>query len=160
LPSDELSLENATTIIKTSATPYIIDPSTQATEWLKKHHLKEGNVEITSFNDDRFFLSLELSVRFGKTLIVLNVDSIHPILYPLLRNEVIGQGPYKAVQVGEKQVDFNQNFKLFLVTHNSKPSLSNDGRSLTCVVNFTTTRAGLTGQLLARALKQERPELE
>jgi len=38
--------------------------------------------------------------------------------------------------------------------------LSNDGRSLTCVVNFTTTRAGLTGQLLARALKQERPELE
>jgi dynein heavy chain 2 len=160
LPSDELSLENATTIVKTSATPYIIDPSSQATEWLKKHHLQVGNVEITNFNDDRFFLSLELSVRFGKTLIVLNVDHIHPILYPLLRSDIIGQGPYKAVQIGEKQVDFNPNFKLFLVTHNSKPSLSNDGKSLTCVINFTTTRAGLTGQLLAKALKQERPELE
>ena len=29
-----------------------------------------------------------------------------------------------------------------------------------CMINFTTTRAGLTGQLLGRALHLERPELE
>jgi dynein heavy chain 2 len=160
LPSDELSLENAIAILKNSAIPYIIDPSSQATEWLKKHYEKEGNMEVISMNDEKFFLSLELSVRFGKTLVVLDVDNIPPILYPILRKDIIGQGPYKVVQIGEKQVDFSSNFKLFLVTNNPKPSLSNDGRSLTCVVNFTTTRAGLTGQLLAKALKNERPELE
>ena len=34
------------------------------------------------------------------------------------------------------------------------------GQSLVCMINFTTTRAGLTGQLLGRALHLERPELE
>ena len=31
---------------------------------------------------------------------------------------------------------------------------------MVCMINFTTTRAGLTGQLLGRALHLERPELE
>ena len=35
-----------------------------------------------------------------------------------------------------------------------------DGRSLVCVINFTTTQSGLTGQLLSRALHLEKPELE
>ena len=34
------------------------------------------------------------------------------------------------------------------------------GQSLVCMINFTTTRAGLTGQLLGRALHLEKPELE
>ena len=31
---------------------------------------------------------------------------------------------------------------------------------MVCMINFTTTKAGLTGQLLGRALHLERPELE
>ena len=160
LPSDDLSLENAIAILKTSSMPFIIDPSTQALSWIKKHFEKDGNVEVSNVNDERFFLNLELSIRFGKTLIVQDVEDIAPVLYPLLREQIIGQGPYKVVQVGEKQVDFNPNFKLFLVCRNPKPNLSSNMKSLVGVVNFTTTRAGLKGQLLARALQHEKPELE
>ena len=94
------------------------------------------------------------------------------------------------VQVGEKTVDCNPNFRLFLVTRNPEPQVSCakfsffnifnqmpshgafaarianlnqvavGGQSLVCMINFTTTRAGLTGQLLGRALHLERPELE
>ena len=160
LPSDDLSLENAITMLKSITRPFIIDPSSQATEWLKTHLGKGDNLEVTNVNDDRFFLNLELAVRFGKTLIIQDVNQIEPILYPLLRNEVVGQGPYKVIQVGEKQVDCNPNFRLFLVTRNPEPQVAVDGRSLVCMINFTTTRAGLTGQLLGKALHLEKPELE
>ena len=96
LPSDDLSLENAITMLKTIPRPFIVDPSSQATEWLKTHLGKEENLEVTNVNDERFFLNLELAVRFGKTLIIQDVNQIEPILYPLLREEVVGQGPYKV----------------------------------------------------------------
>ena len=160
LPADDLSLENAITMLKCNLKPYIIDPSSQATEWLRSHLGKDDNLEVTNVNDDRFFLNLELAVRFGKTLLVQDVNNIEPVLYPLLRKEIVGQGPYKTIQVGEKQIDFNPKFRLFLVTKNPLPDISVDGKSLVTVINFTTTKAGLTGQLLGKALHVEKPELE
>jgi dynein heavy chain 2 len=35
-----------------------------------------------------------------------------------------------------------------------------DAIAITTIVNFTTTRAGLSGQLLAATLQHEKPELE
>ena len=160
LPADELSLENAIAIMKCSKKPFIIDPSSQATEWLKVHFGKEDNLEITNVNDERFFLNLELAVRFGKTLLVLDIHKIEPVLYPLLRKEVVGQGPYKTIQVGDKQIDYNPNFKLFLVTKDPNIEIAVDSKSLVTLINFTTTSAGLTGQLLGKALHVEKPELE
>ena len=47
LPADSLSIENAIMIVNTKRTPLIIDPATQAIEWLKKNLKKTcDNVEI------------------------------------------------------------------------------------------------------------------
>ena len=160
LPSDDLSIENAITILKSTEYPYIVDPSKQATEWLKVVCTKNGNLEVTNVNDDRFYLNVELAVRFGKTLIIEGVQGTVPVLFPILNRQVYGQGPYKSVYIGEKQVDFNPSFKMFLVTQSSKPNIPHDMKTKLTVVNFTTTRAGLKGQLLGKALKLEKPELE
>uniref|UniRef100_A0A8C5PRQ6 Dynein cytoplasmic 2 heavy chain 1 n=1 Tax=Leptobrachium leishanense TaxID=445787 RepID=A0A8C5PRQ6_9ANUR len=45
LPSDELSIENALVILQSQVCPFLIDPSSQATEWLKCH-LKESRLEV------------------------------------------------------------------------------------------------------------------
>lgn len=42
LPADTLSMENAIMILNTNRTPLIIDPATQATEWLKQS-IKKNN---------------------------------------------------------------------------------------------------------------------
>ena len=42
--------------------------------------------------DSNFQTALELAVRFGKTLIIEEIDSIEPILFPLLRGDLISQG--------------------------------------------------------------------
>lgn len=42
--------------------------------------------------DANFATQLELAVRFGKTLIIQEVDGVEPMLYPLLRGDLIAQG--------------------------------------------------------------------
>lgn len=88
------------------------------------------------------------------------MDSIEPTLYPIMRRELQSQGPRYVVQIGDKIVDYNSDFKLYITTRNTKPTLMPGSVAITTVVNFTTTRAGLSGQLLAATIQHEKPELE
>uniref|UniRef100_A0A8C4HES0 Cytoplasmic dynein 2 heavy chain 1 n=1 Tax=Dicentrarchus labrax TaxID=13489 RepID=A0A8C4HES0_DICLA len=45
LPSDDLSMENALVILQSVACPFLIDPSSRATEWLCTH-LKQHRLEV------------------------------------------------------------------------------------------------------------------
>ncbi|KPP72256.1 cytoplasmic dynein 2 heavy chain 1-like [Scleropages formosus] len=159
LPSDDLSMENALVILQSCACPFLIDPSSRATEWLKTH-LKESRLEVISQQDSNFMTSVELAVRFGKTLVIQEMDGVEPVLYPLLRRDLIAQGPRYVVQIGDKVVDYNEEFRLFLATRNPNPLIPPDAASMVTKVNFTTTRAGLQGQLLALTIQQEKPDLE
>uniref|UniRef100_A0A4W6FB81 Dynein cytoplasmic 2 heavy chain 1 n=1 Tax=Lates calcarifer TaxID=8187 RepID=A0A4W6FB81_LATCA len=88
------------------------------------------------------------------------MDGVEPVLYPLLRRDLIAQGPRYVVQIGDKVIDYNEDFRLFLATRNPTPFIPPDAVSVVTEVNFTTTRAGLRGQLLALTIQQEKPELE
>uniref|UniRef100_G1NQJ1 Cytoplasmic dynein 2 heavy chain 1 n=1 Tax=Meleagris gallopavo TaxID=9103 RepID=G1NQJ1_MELGA len=70
--------------------PFLIDPSFRATEWLKTH-LKESRLEVVNQQDTNFLTTLELAVRFGKTLIIQEMDGMEPVLYPLLRRDLVVQ---------------------------------------------------------------------
>uniref|UniRef100_A0A3Q1BV91 Cytoplasmic dynein 2 heavy chain 1 n=1 Tax=Amphiprion ocellaris TaxID=80972 RepID=A0A3Q1BV91_AMPOC len=159
LPSDDLSMENALVILQSVACPFLIDPSSRATEWLCTH-LKQHRLEVINQQDSNFMTSLELAVRFGKTLIIQEMDGVEPALYPLLRRDLIAQGPRYVVQIGDKVIDYNEDFRLFLATRNPSPFIPPDAVSVVTEVNFTTTRAGLRGQLLALTIQQEKAELE
>ena len=103
---------------------------------------------------------VELAVRFGKTLLIFDVDGLEPMLYPLARKDLQNAGPRKIVALGDKQLDFNENFRMLLVTRNPSPDLPPDAAALICEVNFTVTRSGLEGQLLGITIQHEQPELE
>ncbi|TKS81144.1 Cytoplasmic dynein 2 heavy chain 1 [Collichthys lucidus] len=145
------------------ACPFLIDPSSRATEWLRTH-LKEHRLEVINQQDNNFMTSLELAVRFGKTLIIQEMDGVEPVLYPLLRRDLIAQGtrtPFLNKQpIGDKVIDYNEDFRLFMATRNPNPFIPPDAVSVVTEINFTTTRAGLRGQLLALTIQQEKPELE
>ena len=146
LPSDELSMENAIVILRSELCPFLVDPSSRATEWLKTY-LKDKKVEVINQQDTNFTTQLELAVRFGKTLIVQEVDGVEPVLYPILRKDLAAQGPRHVVQIGEKTIDYNSDFRIYLTTRNPTPELLPDMEAIVNEVNFTTTRAGLTGQV-------------
>ncbi|KAF4787703.1 hypothetical protein TURU_168391 [Turdus rufiventris] len=115
---------------------------------------------LVILQDTNFLTSLELAVRFGKTLIIQEMDGVEPVLYPLLRKDLIAQGPRYAVQIGEKMIDYNEEFRLFLSTRNPNPFIPPDASSIVTEVNFTTTASGLRGQLLALTIQHEKPDLE
>lgn len=52
----------------------------QASQWLA-HHLKAkaGAMEVTTLHDSRFATTLELAVRFGKTLVVQEVRGVRTL---------------------------------------------------------------------------------
>lgn len=98
-------------------------------------------------HDARFTTSLELGVRFGKTLVLQEVDKIEPMLVPLLRKDLSRQGPRWVVGIGDKQIDFNESFTLYLTTRNPTPDLPADVSSLVASVNFSVTASGLEEQV-------------
>ena len=67
LASDELSLQNAQAILYSTQFSYIIDPTSNAIKWLNNHI---ENKEIIAWHDSRLVNQLELSVRFGKTIVI------------------------------------------------------------------------------------------
>jgi len=161
LPGDTLSMDNALVIEYAVNVPFVIDPSSQASSWLVKHLEAGGkSVETVTPNEARFSTALELAVRFGKTLVVQEVDSVEGVLVPLLRRDLVRQGPRWVVQVGDKQIDFNDSFRLMLTTRNQAPTITPDTSALVTLVNFSVTRGGLEGQLLGLTIQHEQPELE
>ncbi|KAL6598153.1 dynein heavy chain and region D6 of dynein motor-domain-containing protein [Neocallimastix sp. 'constans'] len=159
LPYDELSIDNAIIIKMSDTYPLIIDPSSQALSWLTKH-LEDKKPEVIVQNDENFIRSIELAVRFGKTLIIHEIEEIEPILYSLLKRELIKQGPRYIIQLGDKQVDFNENFQLYLITKKSNFEVPPSTSGHLNIVNFSITKAGLTSQLLGITIQHEKPKLE
>ena len=157
LPADELSIENAIILLNSAKTPLIIDPSTQGLVWLNL--LK--NQEHDCLNKyPRFVTQLELAIRFGKTLIVQENDCLEGMMFPILRKDLLHQGPRWVVNIGEKQIDYTDSFKLYLCTRDPYIEIPPNGLSQITVVNFTVTKSGLEGQLLSITLNHEQPELE
>ena len=161
LSSDQLSMQNGLIIKHSQQTPYILDPNGIAVAWLQRHLTALGqSVEVVMQQDPKLVNTLELSVRFGKTLLITEVDGVLPLLVPLLRRDLVRQGPRSVVSIGDKAVDYNDNFRLYLITRNQQSDLTADSLALLNSVNFTVTRSGLEGQLLGLTLAHERPELE
>jgi len=163
LPFDNLSLENAITIQNTTRTSLIIDPNSKAIEWFKKF-IQEKNqnqaFEVISMQDPKLLTSIELAIRFGKMLLIDDVDYIDPFLVPIIRKESFKQGPRSVMKLGDKIVDIHDNFKFYLSTRNPFIEISSNIFSSLTVVNFTVTKSGLESLLLGLTIDIEKPELE
>lgn len=82
------------------------------------------------------------------------------MLVPILRKDLMQQGPRQVVQIGEKSVDYNPAFRLYMTTRDQFVQISPNIADLVCTVNFTVTKSGLEGQLLSLTINFEQPELE
>ena len=81
-------------------------------------------------------------MRFGKTLVVEEADSIEPFMHPLLAGDMQGQGSGSPVKIGDRLVDHNKEFRLMLVSRSPQPRLAGCAAALLTIVNFSITRSG------------------
>ena len=159
LPGDQLSLENGVILEHTVRFPFVIDPSGQAIDFLMNKY-RDQKIQKTSFLDKSFMKTLAGAVRFGTTLLVENVETIDPVLNPVLNKEIQRTGGRSLIRIGTEDVDYSPKFSIILSTKNPAVHLTPDLCSRVTLVNFTVTPASLQRQSLSRIVKSEKPELE
>ena len=103
---------------------------------------------------------LESSLRFGCPLLVQDVEKIEPILNSVLNKELHLTGGRILIRVGDQEIDFSENFKMFMLTRDSQAVFTPDLCSRVTFVNFTVTPSSLQEQCLNIYLKSEREEID
>lgn len=159
LPVDDLCIENAIMLERYNRYPLIIDPSGQATAYIKKQYA-DRKIVSTSFLDDSFRKQLESCLRFGNPILVHDAESYDPILNPVLNKEVRKSGGRVLITIGDQDIDLSPTFKIFLATRDTTHEFSPPLCSRVTLVNFTVTRSSLMSQCLSAVLRSERPDVD
>uniref|UniRef100_A0A8C9AK17 Dynein axonemal heavy chain 11 n=1 Tax=Prolemur simus TaxID=1328070 RepID=A0A8C9AK17_PROSS len=157
LPSDRMSTENATILMHCERWPLVIDPQQQGIKWIKNKY--GPDLKVTHLGQKGFLNTIETALAFGDVILIENLEeTIDPVLDPLLGRNTIKKGKY--IRIGDKECEFNKNFRLILHTKLANPHYKPELQAQTTLLNFTVTEDGLEAQLLAEVVSIERPDLE
>lgn len=157
LPSDRMSIENATILTNSDRWPLMIDPQLQGVKWIKQKY--GSDLIVMRIGQKGYVEKIEEALIKGSTVLIENIgENLDPVLDSLLGRNLIKKG--KAVKLGDKEVEYNSTFRLILHTKLANPHYKPEMQAQTTLINFTVTRDGLEDQLLAEVVKAERPDLE
>ncbi|VEL20998.1 unnamed protein product [Protopolystoma xenopodis] len=160
LPPDELSLQNGMLTTRCSRFPLCIDPQQQAITWIRNREAK-NNLKVATFADTDFLKHLELAIKYGSPFLFQDVDEyIDPVIDNILEKNVKKDQGREFMMLGDKEVDYDPNFRLYLTTKLSNPQYGPNVFGKAVVINYTVTLKGLEDQLLSVIVKYERRELE
>lgn len=160
LPPDELSLQNGILTMRASRFPLCIDPQLQALMWIRRKE-QRNNLKVLAFSDFDFLKQLEMCIMYGWPVLFEDVDDyIDPVIDDVLQKNVRMQGGRKFIMLGDKEVDWDSKFRLYLTTKFSNPKFDPAVYAKALVINYTVTQQGLEDQLLSVVVGAERPDLE
>ncbi|XP_032872211.1 dynein heavy chain 2, axonemal [Amblyraja radiata] len=160
LPTDAFSTENGVIVTRGNRWPLMVDPQGQALKWIKNmEHLK--GLKLIDFQMSDYMRVLENGVQFGSPVLLQNVqEELDPSLGPILNKSVTKAGGRLLMKLGDKEIEYNQDFRFYITTKLSNPHYPPEISSTTTIVNFAVKVQGLEAQLLGIVVRKERPELE
>ena len=160
LPSDRTSVENGTITCNSERWPLMCDPQLQGIAWIKERESK-NNLQVVRMGAAKTADIMEKAIEAGHSVLIENMgESIDAVLMPTVTRSTYKKGRALFVKMGDKDVEYNPNFKLFLHTKMSNPHYPPEIQAETTLINFTVTQDGLEDQLLALVVNKERPDLE
>jgi len=164
LPDDDLSIENAIILANTQRRPLFIDPQGQANMFIKKMGMSEKEpafFEVLKATDDKISKVLETSLKLGKWVLIEGVtEKLSPELEPVLSPQIIQKGKQRLIKLGDKDIEYHNDFRFFLTTTIPNPHYSPETCVKICLINFAITQAGLRDQMLSLVVGIEKAELE
>ena len=159
LPKDDFSTENGVLVMNKGRWPLMIDPQTQGNKWIKKKYGDE--LKIIDLKMAGYLRTVENAIQFGFPLLLQDVEEkLDPALEPVLAKAVIKKGNQIMLKLGDKELDFSPDFKMFITTRLSNPHYPPELCTKVTLVNFVVKEEGLEAQLLGLVVQFEEPSLE
>ncbi|KAK3254170.1 Dynein beta chain, flagellar outer arm [Cymbomonas tetramitiformis] len=158
LPTDPLSIENGAIMTNAARWALMIDPQLQGISWVLN---KEPNLTIIQLTQGKYIDKVEQCIESGKALMIENLDNdIDAVLDPVVARQTIRRGRTVLMKLGDKEVEYDPGFRLYLQTKLGNPHYKPEIAAQTTLVNFCVTEKGLEDQLLALVVGKERPDLQ
>lgn len=142
LPADTMSLENAAIISSCSRWPLLIDPQLQGSNWIRG---SQGE-KLSSINigQKQWMRELTNCISQGKAVLLEGIqEEIDATLEPLLGRAIVKKGMSYYLEMGSDVIDYDINFRLFLMTKLSNPHFRPEIAAQCTIINFIVTESGL-----------------
>jgi len=160
LPKDQVSTNNAIMVTRGKRWPLMIDPQEQAKKWIKTMEAS-NKLGVTRINNINLLRVLEQCIRMGRPLLIEDIgETLDPALESTLQKATFKQGGRVLIRIGDGDVDYDPNFKLYVSTKMPNPHYLPEVCIKVTIINFTVTEQGLQDQLLGDVVVQERPDVE
>ncbi len=159
LPDDAVSVENAAIVKNTERWPLIIDPQLQGIVWIRNREAA-NSLQVTRLTNKNMLHTLEVALESGTPVLIENMgEAVDAVLNPVIQRSTIKRGTRRYLKLGDKELEFNPNFRLYMHTKLSNPHYPPEIQAEAALVNFTVTEDGLEDQLLAMTVGREREDL-
>lgn len=160
LPTDGFSTENGVIVTRGSRWPLMVDPQAQAIKWVKNMERKEG-LTIFDLQTQGYLQQLELCITMGRPCLCQNVkEELDTSLTPVLTKSIKKMGGSWYLKLGDREVEYNKDFRFYMTTKMSNPNYSPEVSSKANIINFAVKEQGLEAQLLGIVVRNEKAELE
>jgi dynein heavy chain len=102
-----------------------------------------------------------MAITYGFPFLFEDVDEyIDPVIDNLLEKNIRSVGSRRFIILGDKEVDYDPNFRLYLVSRLANPTYTPKMFGSAMIINYSVTFKGLSDQLLNVVVANERKELE
>nr|CCA21283.1 inner dynein arm heavy chain 1beta putative [Albugo laibachii Nc14]CCA21656.1 dynein heavy chain 2 putative [Albugo laibachii Nc14] len=159
LPTDSLSTENGVITTRSKRWPLMIDPQGQANKWIRA--MEGPTLKVVDPGMKDCLRNLENGIRFGHPVLMQDVfEDLDPSLEPVLSKSIIRIGQREIIRIGDMELDYNRQFRLYLTTRMQNPHYRPEISTKTTIINFVVKEQGLEAQLLGITVQLEEPALE
>mmetsp|Transcript_28329 Transcript_28329/g.25145 ORF Transcript_28329/g.25145 Transcript_28329/m.25145 type:complete len:175 (+) Transcript_28329:3370-3894(+) len=143
LPSDTVSVDNGIITEFCSRWPLCIDPQIQANKWIKNTEKPNGLI-VMKFSDHNLLKKFQNAISSGYPVLIEDVEErMEPSIDTILTKSISNVDGRRIIRVGDQNVDFHNQFKLYLTTKMPNPHYLPEVCIRVTLINFTVTFEGL-----------------
>ncbi|KAH8062045.1 hypothetical protein JL721_8764 [Aureococcus anophagefferens] len=140
LPADPVSTENGAIVSRSTRWPLLIDPQLQGVAWVKTQNTRDKNamLRVSRLGTKDLLKTLKECLVGGFPMLVENMgEQIEASIMPAVQRAKMRRGGRYFLKLGEDEVEYHANFRMFLHTKLSNPHYPPEIQAECTLVNFT-----------------------